>query len=317
MARSAVAVHDDPRVQLAAMIEFKETSRRFGSGRRAIEALRNVTLAVPKGRVTAVVGPNGAGKSTLFALALGFIAPSSGQIAINGEDPRAYVRRRGVGYLPERFMLPPEWPVRRTLAAFARMETRDSDAAVRAATLNFGLDAELDREVGTLSRGTLQRVGLALAMLVPHELLILDEPTEGLDPLWRIRLRATLKDLKDRGTTVLLASHDLAEVERSADLVVLLDGGRIVASFETRPDSAPTRTWRLRLAASTEHVSDAFPGARPLEDGRAFLVDAADDADLSVRLAALLATGAIVSAVEPAAEALETRVRRALEEGSA
>jgi hypothetical protein len=90
-----------------------------------------------------------------------------------------------------------------------------------------------------------------------------------------------------------------------------------VESFETRPETAPARTWRLRLAALTEHVTAVFPGALSLEDGREFLVDAADDADLSVRLAALLATGAIVSAVEPAAEALETRVRRALEEGSA
>jgi ABC-type multidrug transport system ATPase subunit len=317
MSRAAVAANAGLPVQLQPMIEFKETSRRFGSGRHGIEALRSVTLTVPKGRVTAVVGPNGAGKSTLFALALGFIAPTSGQITINGEDPRAYVRKRGVGYLPERFVLPPEWPVRRTLGAFAHIETRASAVAVRDATLHFGLDAVQDRAAGTLSRGTLQRVGLALAMLSPHELLILDEPTGGLDPLWRIRLRDTLKQQRDRGTTVLLASHDLAEVERSADLVVLLDGGRIVESFETRPETAPARTWRLRLAALTEHVTAVFPGALSLEDGREFLVDAADDADLSVRLAALLATGAIVSAVEPAAEALETRVRRALEEGSA
>ena len=317
MARTAVAVDVGLPVQLQPMIQFEETSRRFGSGRRAIDALRGVTLAVPKGRVTAVVGPNGAGKSTLFALALGFIAPTSGRITINGEDPRAYVRKRGVGYLPERFGLPAEWPVRRSLAAFARMETRAFDSAVQEAALHFGLGSELDREMGTLSRGTLQRVGLALAMLVPHELLILDEPTEGLDPLWRIRLRDTLKGLRGRGTTVLLASHDLAEVERIADLVVLLDGGRIVESFETQPDNAPTRMWRLRLATVTEHVTDAFPGARSLADGREFLVDAADDADLSARLAALLAAGAIVSAVEPATEALEARVRRALEEGGA
>jgi ABC-2 type transport system ATP-binding protein len=308
---------DAPPVQLHVMIEFREASRRFGRGRGGIDALRAVTLAIPKGRVTAVVGPNGAGKSTLFALALGFIAPTSGQVTINGEDPRAYVRRRGVGYMPERFALPPEWPVGRTLDAFARIETRESAAAVADATLGFGLSAELDREAGSLSRGTLQRLGLALAMLVPHELLILDEPTEGLDPLWRIRLRDILKTVRSRGSTVLLASHDLAEVGRIADVVVLLDSGRIVEHFETQPDSSETRTWRLRLASAADHVADVFPGAQPFDDGREFLVDAADEADLSARLAALLASGAIVSSLEPSTEALETRVRRALEEGSA
>jgi len=279
-----------------------------------VEAVADATFAVPRGSITAIVGPNGAGKSTLFALALGFIAPTRGWIRVAGDDPRDYVRRRGAGYLPDRFVLPAEWPVRRLLHALARMEHGGASGAVGDAIERFGLQSVADRPAGALSHGTLQRVGLAQAMLVHHELVILDEPVQGLDPQWRVRLRDMLDELRRQGSTVMIASHDLTEVERIADLVVLLDRGRVRETFPLAAETGAGRSWRIRLAASFDGVRDAFPDARALENGIEFLVAARDELELTSRLAALIASGAVLSAVEPSTEALETRVRRALED---
>ena len=295
------------------MIEFEDVGRRYGGGRRRVDALRGVSLVIPRGRVVAVVGPNGAGKSTLFALALGFLGPTAGRVTIEGTDPRVWVGARGVGYLPERFELPPEWPVGRGLRALARMETAASDAAVSRALARWGLEDVAERRAGALSRGLLQRVGLAQATLSEHALVVLDEPTEGLDPLWRVRLRDEVGALRHDGATVLMASHDLAEVERVADHVVLMDRGRVVEVVESGGPPV-AGAWRLRLAAPFA-VEVVFPGAIAQTQEGEWVVGAEGVADLSARLAALLAQGALVESVAPEAEGLEARVKRALEPG--
>lgn len=293
------------------MIEFAGVSRRFGRGRGHVEALGGVSLRVERGTVVAVVGPNGAGKSTLFALALGFLGATAGRVTIAGEDPRAWVRGRGAGYLPERFTLPGGWPVGRALRALTALE-RGGAAEAAGAVARWGLEEVVAREAGELSRGMVQRVGLAQATAVAHELVVLDEPSEGLDPVWRIRLRDEVKRLRSAGATVLLASHDLAEVERVADRVVLLDRGRVVEILESADRPVLTGEWRLRLGAAFD-VTGAFPGAVSGADGREYVVRAAGGTDLSERLAALLAQGAVVESVLPESAGLEARVRRALE----
>lgn len=285
------------------MIVFESVVRRFGR----VEALAGVTLAFGRGRVVGVVGPNGAGKSTLFGLVLGFVAPTSGRVTIEGRDPRTWVRTRGAGYLPERFEVAGEWRVGGLLRALAQLE--GEGGGVERALRRWGLEEVADRRVGGLSRGMLQRVGLAQAVLGARSLVVLDEPSEGLDPLWRIRLRDEIAALRAAGVTVLLASHDLAEVERVADVVVLLDRGRVVEVVE-RGAGGGVSEWRLRLGTEF-NVGRVFPGA--VGAGGEWVVRAEGASDLSARLAALLAAGAVVSAVEPVAEGLEARVRRVLE----
>src|SRR5690606_28906544 len=194
------------------MIEFVGAGKRFVSGPRpwrgpvTIDALKDVTLSIPEGGAWGVVGPNGAGKSTLFALLLGFLQPTSGAVRIRGLAPRRYVRRHGAAYLPERFRVPGEWRGRPALVALARLEGLRPDVAARRADealQRLGLEPFADREVRTLSRGVLQRLGLAQALLGERELLVLDEPTEGLDPLWRIKLRAILEEQRAAGRTIL------------------------------------------------------------------------------------------------------------------
>lgn len=279
-----------------------------------MHALRDISVRIEPATITAFVGPNGAGKSTLFALILGFLRPTSGSVRIDGERPRDYVRADGAAYLPDRITLPLDWRVREALVAFARLDrVANARAAADHALERFGLRDYASARIGTLSRGLMQRVQLAQALLAERAVVVLDEPAEGLDPLWRIRLRGEIEALRARGAAVLLASHDLAEVERAADRTVLLDRGRIVEVLEPSGAAAPG-AWRIDLAAPSSAVADVFPGAALLgEDGAAWRVEAADAAELSARLAALLATGATLRAVLPETpERLEERVRRAL-----
>ncbi|MGH7504370.1 MAG: ABC transporter ATP-binding protein, partial [Longimicrobiales bacterium] len=240
-----------------AMIRFENVTKRYGAARRhGTAALRDVSLSVPRGGAYSVVGPNGAGKSTLFALTLGFLRPTTGTIIVDEAAPRDYVRRHGAGYLPERFGPPAAWRVRDALHAFARI---DGEPAARAdaALERWGLTEHATKELGELSHGLRQRVGLAQALLAPRELVMLDEPHEGLDPLWRVRLREAVLELRAEGRTIVIASHDLAEVERMTEHAVLLDDGQVREVLETAAPATPTR-YRIRLAAPSEGFAAAF-----------------------------------------------------------
>jgi ABC-type multidrug transport system ATPase subunit len=300
------------------MIQLRDVSKRYGPRRgRGVEAVRGVSFTVPRGECWAVVGPNGAGKTTLFGLILGFLRPTGGEVEIDGKEPRQYLRSNGAGYLPERFALPDEWPVRESLHAFARLERLGTDAGRVAdeALERCGLEAHSEKTFGELSHGLRQRVGIAQATLADRQLFVLDEPTEGLDPLWRIQMRDVVATLRARGATILLASHDLAEVERMAGRVVVMDRGIVRENFATRAAEEPT-TYALRLESDTERVTEVFPGAQKYasDGGAVYHVAVADASELSHRLAALLATGVVITALHPIAEPLEERVRRALGE---
>src|SRR5690606_6275520 len=176
---------------------------------------------------------------------------------------------------------------RTALRALARLEGLRRDVAARRADElieRLGLASRADREVRTLSRGLNQRPGLAQALLAERELVVLDEPTEGLDPLWRVRFRATVAELRDAGRTVLVASHDLAEVERLASRVVLLERGRVRSVLDTAAADAAGGPvpYRLELAAPVPELAEVFPEAEAIEGdvGSAYRVAAADAAEL-------------------------------------
>jgi ABC-type multidrug transport system ATPase subunit len=296
------------------VIALEAASRTFGRGPDPVRALRDISLDIRRGEAVGVVGPNGAGKSTLFALLLGFLRPTAGRIAIDGRAPKDWVRRHGAGYLPDRFRLPRGWPVADALAAWARLDRVAAPRAAAAAAIErLGLAPVADRPAGSLSRGELQRLGLAQALLAPRPLVVLDEPTAGLDPEWRVRFRGLIGELRAGGTTLLMASHEPGEVERLVDRVVVLRAGRVAGLLEARPAGGPLRR-RLRLATPHPSVAGLFPGARPAggDEGRDWLIEVGDAAELSARLAALLADGALIEAVEPAGPGLETRVREGL-----
>ena len=302
------------------MIVLERAGRRFTPRRaQAVDALRDVTLRVPGGSVFALVGPNGAGKTTLFALVLGFLRPTTGSVTVGGADPRRWARTRGAAWLPERFSLPAGWRVSESLAALARLEglgASDARAAVGAVLQRLDLEAHASKPVEALSRGLLQRLGIAQALLAPRELVVLDEPTQGLDPLWRIRLREIVADLRAEGRTVLLASHELDEVQRLADRAAVLRDGRLEEIVELRAGESEGLVYRVELERPLDLLATAFPGAERVNGERAeravYRVRVGDPSDLTRRLAALIEGGGRIVSVQPGAAGasdLEARVR--------
>jgi ABC-2 type transport system ATP-binding protein len=295
------------------MIELESLGKWYGTRRQPVHALRDVSLSLGSG-TWGIVGPNGAGKSTLLGLVLGYLRPTSGSVSIAGSPPRRYLRSRGAAYLPERFRLPAEWPVREALRTLAALEGAAPSVArsrADAAIDRLGLEEHADKVVGALSRGLNQRLGLAQTLLAERDLIVLDEPTEGLDPLWRVRFRDLVADFRSAGRTVLLASHELVEVERLADRAILLEDGRVREVINLQGPRGPNTRYLLDVDAPPDVLAIAFPDA----DARArpILVTVADPAELSHRLAALLDAGGLIRAVTPES-GLEDRVRQRLAE---
>jgi ABC-2 type transport system ATP-binding protein len=299
------------------VIELRALGKRYytepGPRRKArgIDALRDVTLSVPAGSALGVVGPNGAGKSTLFSLLLGFIRPTSGELEIDGMAPRDFTRRRGASYLPERFRLPPGWRVRPALEALAQLEklTQPTERAAEVIA-QLGLEEHAGKRISELSRGLLQRVGIAQALLAKRDLVVLDEPTEGLDPIWRLRLREIIAQLRADNRTLLIASHDLNEVERFVDRVILLADGAVRENFALTRGTESFQQYRIELRAPVPEAREIFEQVDDA-NARVLLVTVQGSNDLSARLAALLSAGGIIESVTPAG-GLEERVRAAL-----
>lgn len=209
-----------------AALEFVDATR----SRDGRAVLAGVSLAVAPGEQVAVLGINGAGKSTMLALAAGVLAPDSGLVRVQGQDPirKASLLRQRVGWLTDPVPLYPELRVNEWIAASTRLRglsTRASRAAAAQAIERIGIEALSDRLCGQLSRGESQRVGLAQAIAHGPEVLLLDEPAAGLDPVQHARLTSLLASL--RGTTAVLhATHHLSDAA-TADRIVMLDRGRV------------------------------------------------------------------------------------------
>ncbi|WP_221888183.1 ABC transporter ATP-binding protein [Geodermatophilus aquaeductus] len=204
-------------------------TKRFGS----TVALSDVDLEVRRGEVFGWLGPNGAGKTTTLRLLMGFARPTAGAIRVHGRDPwrQPAAVHREVGWLPG----DPAFHDRLTGRAHVRMAARlrrspDDDKTADAVTERLGLD--LDRPVGTLSRGNRQKLAVVLALLGGPQLLVLDEPTSGFDPLVQQEFQALVREHAAAGGTVLLSSHVLGEVQRTADRIGVLRAGRLVAVEE-------------------------------------------------------------------------------------
>ena len=203
---------------------------RPGLLRPRVSALCGMSLRVLPGEVYALIGPNGAGKTTVFRILLGLVRPDRGHGEILGFPIGSAGARRHLGFLPEAPCYYPFLTVRELLRLAAHLSMLpDASRAVERNLESFGLVHLQDRPLRRLSKGQLQRVGIAQASLHDPHLLILDEPMSGLDPLGRARVKDWIRSLRSEGRTVLLASHILADVEALADRVGLIQEGRITA----------------------------------------------------------------------------------------
>ena len=199
----------------------------YRAGFRRHKVLRGVNLSAEPGMITAIVGPNGAGKTTLFSVVLGLLCPDHGRCLIGGLRPADYRRRHGVGYLPELSVFPRGWTVRCLLARGADLSASEAPMEVFATALSrTGFSAAmLLKPVAKCSKGVQRMVGLAYALTGDPALLVLDEPFSGLDVRARAGLRREMLAARDRGATILFASHELLEVERLADRAFILENG--------------------------------------------------------------------------------------------
>ena len=230
---------------------------------RRRQVVRDVSLSVESGEIVGLLGPNGAGKSTTMKIMTGFLAPTGGEARVAGHDvltePRAV--REHLGYLPENAPIYPDMTVRAYLTFVGR--TRGLGAAERARAIDrvtdeCGLQGRLGQRVGTLSRGFRQRVGLAQALLHEPPLLILDEPTTGLDPNQIVEIRAIIRRV-GKTRTVILSTHILPEVQVTCDRVLIIHQGRLVADGATDEVTASSSGNRVTigLGAGKVQVTDA------------------------------------------------------------
>ena len=246
------------------MISIAELSHTYRSplpGRRAVQSLQGISLEIASGSCVGVIGVNGAGKTTLLRILLGYLQPSAGRVSIAGRAPRAYAERHGIGYVPERVSVPRRWTVEGALQAYSLLGNVGDDGRERVeeALSRLGLETVRHRRVGSLSKGNLQRLAIAQALLCDRRLLVLDEPTDGLDPVWIARLRGLVDGWRaeDEARVVLLATHNLPLVERIATRVLMLHGGRLAADLDlthARPGE-PLEDLFLRIVEREEQAA--------------------------------------------------------------
>jgi ABC-2 type transport system ATP-binding protein len=303
----------------ALVIEFRNVGKTYRSllG-NSVTAVEEFSLQVVEGEILGIAGPNGAGKSTLIAMLLGYLRPTRGTVEINGLPARAYIERNGIGYLSELISIHPKWRADTALVRYATLAgISDADIPLRVDEVieKLGLAEHRDKKVKALSKGNLQRLGLAQALLRDDQILVLDEPTHGLDPVWTQRFRGIVEDLRRPDRTILIASHNLDELQRLADRVAIIDHGRLQRVVSTGYEqNAPAATrFRLTLAGGFDRIRESFPLAESAGRGE-YDVTVRSIQELNAALADLISRGALVASVVPERSVLEQQFREAVGE---
>lgn len=304
-----------------AVIELSHVSKTFASRSASpARALDDVSFRVAAGEVGGISGPAGAGKSTLLAIAAGQLRPSSGSVRIDGIEPRRFVEREGIAYMPQPLALPGGWRVADALtrlAVLSGVRPTYTKHRVEAAMRELGLYDDRRRRVRSLKGDARLRLGLAQAIVADHRVIILDEPLDGMGPESLDRLRELIVRLRAFDRAILIASRDTAELQRLTDRVTLIDRGR------TRRPGTPRRTtpadvegvFHITLHHGGEHVLAVFPNAISL--GRStYAVRVAGFGPLNHGLRELLDRGALLAAVTPAHAAVDTNALAVNEVGT-
>ncbi len=265
----------------------------FGKTRQT--ALAGLDLAIPRGTAFGLIGLNGAGKTTFIKSILGVVRPTSGTVrALDGDPEDAAIRAR-IGYLPERLHLPSAFTPVAFLASVARLKgLENAGEAIRRHLDRVGLTDDSTRKIGGFSKGMRQRLGLAAALLGAPDLLVLDEPTDGVDPLGRAEIRRILAEERARGATIFLNSHLLAETERICDRIGILARGRLVREGAIEELTGSATRWRARFAPGAGAAALAAAGFTAKGGDDVYVCDAADPVALDAQLARARSAGALL-----------------------
>jgi ABC-2 type transport system ATP-binding protein len=294
--------------------DLTKTYRSGLFGGTTVRALDGVSLDVPTGEIFGLLGPNGAGKTTLVKILLGLVHPTDGQAHLFDTPVQRPEARQRVGFLPENHRFPGFLTAEQTLRVYGRLA--DVPAAARASRIDdllkqVGLAERRDTKVKTFSKGMLQRLGLAQALLNDPDLLFLDEPTAGVDPVGRRAIRDLVLELRDNGATIFLNSHLLSEVEKVCTQIAILRDGAVVRTGTIDELTSVERVYDLvstplpdRLLDSTD-LSPAPADAPPDPALRRYRLQAPDRGALNAVLDRLRTADVEIESITPLRRSLE------------
>ena len=268
---------------------------------RDVCALRDVSLSVRQGQIVGLIGPNGAGKSTLLNLVAGLILPTEGTVTVCGHPARSVQARDGLGYMPEHPAFLGGYSARATLryhGGLLGLSRAATAAQVDKSVQQLQLQDFIDRPCSDFSQGMKQRLALAVAIMNDPQLLLLDEPSNGLDPVGIIQLRDLLKQLRDAGTTIIISSHRLGELEKLTSDYLFMHRGRIV-SFADRAAPGEAGCLRVGVVSNGGRIAQTLlPAGRVLDaSDTELLLSVSDPAEVPDIVAGLAQGGARITSV--------------------
>ena len=287
------------------VIETSQLSKTFVSlfTRKRVEALRGVDLDVEKGEIFGLLGPNGAGKTTLVKILLGICYSSGGSARLFGHSVRRSASRASVGYLPENHKYPlylNGYQVMEYYAKLSGMGRRNRRKRIDELLELVRMKQDSRRKMGKYSKGMQQRVGMAVAMVSDPDLLVLDEPTDGVDPIGRKEIRDILLELKARGKTIFLNSHLLSEVELICDRIAILNKGRVITEGTVEELTDVGNTYSIVLHEPPPNLvgqlGEKGIAVRAGGDGEV-LIDVLDITGLNNAIDAIRAAGVLIRSI--------------------
>jgi ABC-2 type transport system ATP-binding protein len=280
----------------------------FGSGPKAVHALQSVSISVGRGEIFGLLGPNGAGKTTLIKLALGICFPSGGSGSIMGYPFGSVAAKEHIGYLPENHRYPLHLTGGQVLRYFGKLSgVQDPllEERVQNTLKITGMADWRNTKVRKYSKGMMQRLGLAQALINDPDLIMLDEPTDGVDPVGRKEIREVLVRLKDVGKTIFLNSHLLSEVERISDRVAIMDHGKIIREGRVDELTRSGEIYELRLDRIDSLLLAQLSARVTNAEERLIEIDCVSQDDLNRSIDALRAAGINIESMAPKRSSLE------------
>ncbi|HZE18651.1 MAG TPA: ABC transporter ATP-binding protein [Candidatus Angelobacter sp.] len=280
-------------------------------------AVDGVSLSLEPGEIFGLLGPNGAGKTSTIKMILGLTRPTRGTIRLEGRDPYDPTARKRLGYLPENPCFYDHLTAQEYLGlvgALFGIESRSARRRGEALLDRLGLRGHARKPLRKFSKGMIQRLGLCQALLNEPEVLVLDEPMSGLDPIGRADVKQLLREERERGTTILLTSHVLAETESLCDRVAILHAGRVLELGTVKGLLSSVVEWEIGLESLPADRASALraQGHRADAVGARWIVRVGNESALQGILRELVGAGIRIDSVEPRRESLEDHFVRAL-----
>jgi len=294
------------------IIECKDVVKKFRTGWTGkFTAIDGVDLEVKQETIFGILGPNGAGKTTLVKILLGLVFPDEGTVKVFGTDVRDYKVREKVGYLPENPNLPPYLTGSQIMELFGKLSGLSREAIktrTKELLKKVKMDQWANKKTSTYSKGMIQRLGLAQALISDPDIIFLDEPTDGVDPIGRKEIRQILLELKNRGKTIFLNSHLLSETEMICDRIGIMDKGKIVAEGSMQELTTTSNKYSIKCKNLTSDIFEKlkeFASIKSIHDS-AFEAFVDNLESLNRVLDVLRNNDLLIESVTPAKQSLES-----------